>query len=90
MNGSESANERVRIVCAEYCGNAPKKILIRDFEIAMAKKEVSVILENLTSDCVWEIIGIGVFNGIDRIQWDRSFSIGSARRIERKTRRAAN
>ncbi len=28
----------IKIICDEACGNAPKKVLIRDCEIAMAKK----------------------------------------------------
>jgi hypothetical protein len=31
-------SDKVKIVCKEDCGNFPKKIFLRDFNIAAAKK----------------------------------------------------
>ncbi len=39
------------------CGNAPKKLFIRDFMIAVANNNASFMLGALTDDAVWKIMG---------------------------------
>jgi hypothetical protein len=39
------------------CGNAPKKLFIRDFMIATANNDASFILDALTDDADWKIVG---------------------------------
>ncbi len=39
------------------CGNAPKKLLLRDLNIAFARGDVEAILDCLTEDVRWQIIG---------------------------------
>lgn len=45
----------VKITCKEDCGNAPKKILLRDFNVAAAKGELSFIGESITEDIIWHL-----------------------------------
>lgn len=50
-------SEDVIVVCHEDCGNAPKKLLLRDFNIAFAKNEKAFLIEQITDDAVWNIVG---------------------------------
>lgn len=51
------------VICAEDCGNAPKKAFLRDFHVAFAGHDAAFILENLTDDIRWEIIGDRLMQG---------------------------
>lgn len=70
----------LKVVCAEDCGNSPKKQLLRDLTIALAKQDIESWLEWMRDDVVWEIIGEDRLEGkvamADRLQsWhDRSIS----------------
>lgn len=68
MKGNAFDKEEIRILCAEDCGNAPKKILIRDYEIAVAKNAAGDFLPYLANHCVWEIIGERELQGVENIQ----------------------
>jgi hypothetical protein len=52
-----------RIVCKEDCGNAPKKLQIRELLTAMAKANASGILKHLAGDVVLESVGVGCIEG---------------------------
>lgn len=45
------------ITVEEDCGNTPKKALLRDFNVAFAENEVEFILENVSDDVEWTIVG---------------------------------
>lgn len=47
----------MKITCKENCGNAPRKLLLKNLNIAFAEGDVSVIKANVTNDIVWDIIG---------------------------------
>ena len=51
----------------EDCGNAPKKILLRDFEIAFAQNNVAHLLELVVEDIHWNRVGNKVLEGIEAI-----------------------
>jgi|SRR5690625_1105930 len=53
----------VKIICAEDCGNAPKKIRIKEFITAMANNDQIYIAESLASNIVWEIVGEKTVHG---------------------------
>lgn len=59
--------ENIKIVCEENCGNAPKKELLRDFHIALVKKDLSFCLEWLREDIVWNFIGNKHVQGIEAV-----------------------
>ncbi len=53
----DSSSENVKITGGENCGNSPKMLLLRDFTIACARKDIGFCMEWLTDDIVWEMIG---------------------------------
>lgn len=60
---------------AEYppdCGNAPKKILLRDFTIAWAKKEQSSVFNLIAEHIMWNIAGHKTIHGKSEFekQWN--------------------
>lgn len=48
------------------CGNAPKKQLLRDLNIAFARADVEGILEMFTDDISWRIIGEFEMRGVEQ------------------------
>lgn len=50
------------------CGNAPKKLFIRDFMIAAANNDASFILDALTDDILWKMVGNRSFAGKSAIE----------------------
>lgn len=56
--------DNLKIVCLEDCGNAPKKLLLRDFNIAFARGDVDTIVQNISDDVCWEMIGDKRLEGI--------------------------
>jgi hypothetical protein len=53
------------IICAEDCGNSPKKELIKEFVIALAKNDLDFILANITGDILWNRVGDNLIQGKD-------------------------
>lgn len=52
-----------RIVVEEDCGNAPKKTLLRDFNIALVEHDVDAFLRYVTDTVRWTRIGEQVIEG---------------------------
>tara|TARA_B100000678_G_C18151547_1_gene479150 strand:+ start:649 stop:1026 length:378 start_codon:yes stop_codon:yes gene_type:complete len=46
-----------KIVSSPNCGNSPKMEFLKDFNIAFAKGNVEFIVDNVTDDIIWNIIG---------------------------------
>lgn len=44
-----------KIICTENCGNSPKNLFLRDFNIAVAKRNFSVVHKSLAEDVSWEL-----------------------------------
>ena len=61
-------SEDVKVECAEDCGNSPKKQLLRDINIAFAKREIGFCLDWMTDDIIWEIIGDRVIEGVSDVE----------------------
>lgn len=53
----------VHIVGASDCGNAPKKQVLRDFSIALAKRDRDAALSAVADDIEWEIVGRWTIGG---------------------------
>ena len=49
----------------EDCGNAPKKLLLRDFEIAFAQNDVAHLREQVAADIHWNRVGDKVLEGAE-------------------------
>ena len=52
-----------KVICSEDCGNAPKKALLKEVHIAFAEHDTAFILENVTDDIRWHIIGDKLIQG---------------------------
>lgn len=60
--------ERVtRIICADDCGNAPRKALLRDFNVAFAHNDAEAVLEPLSDEIVWTMVGDRTIRGKDAV-----------------------
>ncbi|XEC96712.1 hypothetical protein AB6A23_09365 [Paenibacillus tarimensis] len=59
------ANHEVKVICKEDCGNAPKKILIRDFVTALGRIDQESIRAFLADDIQADIVGMRQIQGID-------------------------
>jgi hypothetical protein len=46
-----------KVIVGEDCGNSPKALLLRDLNIAFAKNNVTFILEHVTDDIRWIMVG---------------------------------
>lgn len=55
--------QRLKVVCGEDCGNAPKKAFIKSFNVAFARGDVPAILEQVTPNIVWHIVGDRTLSG---------------------------
>lgn len=55
----------LKISVDEDCGNAPKRILLRDFEIAFAQNDVAHLLEQVAADIHWNRVGDKVIEGTE-------------------------
>lgn len=55
----------IKINVKDDCGNAPKKLVLRDFNIAFAKGDAAFLIENVTDDIEWRVVGERSIRGID-------------------------
>lgn len=55
--------EDIRITCKEDCGNAPKKKLLLEFNIALVKKDNEFIKDYISDDIYWNMIGVHNIKG---------------------------
>ena len=49
------------------CGNAPKKLLLKDFHVAVVQNDRDFISDNLTDDTLWKIIGDKEIEGKEKV-----------------------
>lgn len=47
------------------CGHSPKRILLRDFNIAFGKGDIKFIVTQVTDDIVWDVKGERTIEGKD-------------------------
>lgn len=59
------AGNDIPIVCAEDCGNAPKKVVIRDFIAALARGDEEFLRGNVTDHVRRDIVGRQSIVGAD-------------------------
>jgi len=52
-----------KITVPQDCGNAPKKILICDFNTAFAENKIDKILEFMSEDITWNMVGNKILKG---------------------------
>jgi hypothetical protein len=56
-----------RIICAEDCGNSPRKLLLRDFNSALARGNRARVLGYLADDILWEWVGATTLRGREAV-----------------------
>jgi hypothetical protein len=47
----------IRLICPEDCGNAPRKVMLRDFTLAAVRGDTAYMLKHVADSIVWEIAG---------------------------------
>lgn len=47
----------VKIHVQEDCGNAPKKLFVKDFIVAMVNKDQAFMDQHMTDDIQWNVVG---------------------------------
>lgn len=57
MDSQAARSEGLTVTYPNDCGNAPKKIVLREFNIAYASQDMDYILANVTNDVHWHIVG---------------------------------
>lgn len=70
-------SEHLKVECAENCGNAPKKQLLKEWTIALAEKNIDFCLDCMRDDIVWNVVGQSKLEGkekyekaIKEIRWE--------------------
>ncbi len=47
----------LKLTVPEDCGNAPRKLVLRDFNTALVTKDYTFILDTIADDITWTIVG---------------------------------
>lgn len=47
----------LKLTAPDDCGNAPKKLVLRDFNTALVTKDHPIILDTIADDIAWTIVG---------------------------------
>ena len=55
-----------RVIIGEDCGNSPKNVFIQEITIALAKGDVKSVLNSVTEDIRWSIVGDRVLQGTEQ------------------------
>ncbi|SEN51221.1 nuclear transport factor 2 family protein [Lihuaxuella thermophila] len=56
----------LQITCAEDCGNAPKKKVLKEFNIAFVQRDIGFITEHIADNLLWNLAGSKQIQGKDR------------------------
>ena len=56
----------IKVIISEDCGNSPKNIFVQELTIAFAKGASKFILQSVTDDIRWKMVGDKVIEGKDR------------------------
>lgn len=59
--------DQVKIICAEDCGNAPKKEFLRAFNVAFVCNDIGFIMDNIMDGIQWNWIGSHAWQGKDQV-----------------------
>ena len=62
----EGGEALLKIIVQEDCGNSPRKVILRDFVIAMVEKDSQTILASVDENMTYEQIGKTVIQGSDQ------------------------
>ena len=57
----------IKIIVNEDCGNAPKKLFLKDFIVGAVKNDSAFVARNVTDDIIWNIINGKHIAGKDEV-----------------------
>lgn len=57
----------IKIIRSKDCGNSPKNKFVEELEIAFAKRDIEFLLNNVTDDIHWNIVGQKSVCGMDKL-----------------------
>jgi hypothetical protein len=60
--------QRMKITIKPDCGNAPKKEFIKELNIAFARNDIPYLLESVTEEIVWKMVGDKIIVGKDKFE----------------------
>lgn len=60
-----AGNYSLTVLCPDDCGNAPKKAMLKEFNIAMAKIDLDVITDMISDQVSWRMIGDKIIQGAE-------------------------
>ncbi|GIN90076.1 hypothetical protein J22TS1_11270 [Siminovitchia terrae] len=63
MDNTKYESNDLKIICPEDCGNAPKKQLLKELNIAFVNNDLVFMIDNITDDFQWNIIGKELIQG---------------------------
>lgn len=61
-----------KITVGPDCGNSPKMTFVKDFNVAFAKGDLETVLQRITDDITWEMVGNWKLEGIDNVREELS------------------
>lgn len=70
LKSKRTMKDTVKVIFKPDCSNAPKKLLLRDFNVSVARGNFSVIGKNMTEDFIWylyEPSGQGEIRGRENV-----------------------
>lgn len=65
---TSESNQLTVVDIPEDCGNAPRKLVIRDFLIALYSSSVDDVVGILKDDVQWDVVGSKVLSGRDAVR----------------------
>jgi hypothetical protein len=54
-----------KVIISEDCGNSPKNLFLQKFTVAFAKMDTKFLVDNVTDDIHWNIVGDKIIRGKD-------------------------
>src|SRR5690349_21623803 len=54
-----------KIITQEDCGNAPKKLFVKEFIVAMVNNDLEFVGQNVADDIQWNMVGAEIIQGKD-------------------------
>lgn len=73
------ANQLTVVDIPEDCGNAPRKIVIRDFLIAVYDLQIDDVTESIHDSIQWDVVGSQMLSGPDEV---RAWLVEQPRAVE--------
>ena len=67
-----------KIDCPKDCGNAPKKVLLKELTVALATRNYPGMRENMANDVCWKIAGHKSFFGKEAFKYAFNENISKA------------